>query len=184
MTLRFRDYTPADYDACLALYDSNAAFFVDTTRDDYARFLRLLPSYAPARGRYLVAEKDGNIVAAGGWGVISATGSVILTYGMVARPLHRQGIGRRLLRARLAALRDLPYVTEVEVETSDRTAGFFVREGFRIDEVIPNGHGPGLHLVGLSLTIESRAQDDPREPLLADLHRAGVERLAALGVHL
>lgn len=91
---------------------------------------------------YLVGETGGRVVACGGFEVAGETAS--LTFGMVDRAQHGQGIGRALTGARLAAIRAAPGVTRVAIETSQLSAGFYDGLGFRVTEVTENGFGPGL----------------------------------------
>src|SRR5678809_747268 len=97
--LNIRAYSADDRDACLSILDGNTPeFFVANDRDDVARFLDNLP------GPYFVAKEQGVIVACGGW-AMDEEQTAALTWGMVRRDLHRQGIGSRLLRYRIEAIR-------------------------------------------------------------------------------
>ncbi|HEX8430709.1 MAG TPA: hypothetical protein VF625_05455, partial [Longimicrobium sp.] len=63
--MRVRDYTTADRDPCLAVFDSNVPdFFVPAERGEFAAFLDALP------GPYLVVESAaGTVVGCGGYAV-------------------------------------------------------------------------------------------------------------------
>jgi ribosomal protein S18 acetylase RimI-like enzyme len=63
---------------------------------------------------------------------------------MVDRARQRQGIGQALSDARLGAIRLVVGVDRVAMETSQLSAGFYVRLGFSVTEVTKNGIGPGL----------------------------------------
>ena len=132
----FRPYRARDFAACLRLFDSNMPeFFAPHERAEFEAFLR-------DAGPYLVGEMGGQVVACGGF---EGTGtSASQTFGMVARDRQGQGIGLALTRARLEAIGAAPGVERVVIETSQRSAGFYDRLGFRVTEVTENGFGPGL----------------------------------------
>lgn len=136
--LTFRPYHADDFAACLALFDGNTPeFFAPNERAEFLAFLREIGPWP-----YLVGEAGGQVVACGGFEVAGETAS--LTFGMVDRARQGQGIGQALTRARLAAIRAAPGVARVAIETSQLSAGFYDRLGFRVTEVTENGFGPGL----------------------------------------
>ncbi len=147
-----RPYRPDDFAACLALFDGNVPkFFAATERADFLRFLQGhgdLP--------YLVIEEGGAVVACGGIEVTAGTDGLMrgsLTWGMVDRARHGLGVGRVLTEARLAALRALPGVEVVGIETSQHTAGFYAGFGFKVLAVTPDGFGPGIDRWDMELAL-------------------------------
>jgi len=141
LNLTFRDYTPADRQGCLDVFDSNIPeYFSASEREDFADFLSRLP------GRYgVVVDAEGRIVGCGGV-ARSRTNpqGADLTWGMVHQSLHRQGIGRILTRARLAWAESMGPVSVVYLNTSHLTEGFYETFGFRTVKRIPNGYREGL----------------------------------------
>ncbi|HSP78705.1 MAG TPA: GNAT family N-acetyltransferase [Myxococcaceae bacterium] len=137
--LRLRPYRPSDRETCLRLFESNVpASFTAEERADFAGFLDALP------GPYLVVEEDsGRAVACGG--LATRDQSAVLCWGMVDALRQREGIGRVLLRVRLAQACLLPGVTRVEMNTSNETAPFFEREGLHTVRVLEHFFRPGLH---------------------------------------
>jgi len=145
--LNIRAYSGDDRDACLSILAGNTPeFFVANDRDDVARFLDNLP------GPYFVAEEQGVIVACGGW-AMDEEQTAALTWGMVRRDLHRQGIGSRLLRYRIEAIRQDGRARIVRLRTVQLVQGFFAAEGFQVVDVIPNGYGPGFDRVTMRLQL-------------------------------
>ena len=134
-----RPYAASDRDACLALFDGNTPRFFDPSeRADFAAWLDT--STHP----YLVILRDGRIVACGGH-ALEAGGSVAsLCWGMVAQDVHGQGLGRALTQARLDAIRAMPQVARVTMNTSQHTQGFYAGYGFVTVNVTPAGFGPGI----------------------------------------
>ena|SRR6202011_2723837 len=147
-----RDYDHSDYDACLRIFASNAPLFVDSNeRTAYARFLSELPC------SYLVAELAGSVVGCGGFYFEPDECLASLVWGMIAGDFHGQGIGTFLLQARLARITADPSVCAVRAKTSQRTAPFFHRFGFRTERIFEHRFGPGLHQHEMYLRMPSRS---------------------------
>lgn len=146
--MKIRPYRPEDAPACLAVFDSNTPqFFMPSERDEFAAFL------AEPGGTYLVGIVDDHLVACGGYWPLPSAPVVALTWGMVHRDYHRRGLGRQLLDYRLAALREHPGLVAVVLQTSQHSAPFFTRAGFVVEEVRPDGYGPGLDDYRLRLSL-------------------------------
>ena len=147
--MKIRSYFLHDRHACLGILDGNTPeFFVPRDRDDFVNFLDQLP------GPYYVVERAGAVVACGGW-ALDDEHIAALTWGMVRRDFHRQGIGRLLLHHRLNAIRDDGRARIVRIRTIQLVQGFFQREGFEVVEVVPNGFGEGLDRVTMILGTNS-----------------------------
>jgi len=136
---RARAYTPKDRGPCLALFDSNVPrYFLPHERGEFESFLEDLP------GPYVVLVLGDEIVACGGYAWSAGGRRVDLCWGMVRRRDHGRGLGRHLTLARLDSALRHPEVEEVGLSTSQRTAGFYERLGFRVVAVESDGYGPGL----------------------------------------
>lgn len=153
-TLTFRPYEPEDQAACLRLFDDNTPDFFDPSeRAEYEAFLE-----APHEP-YFVLEAPGEVVACGG--VYTVGDRAGLSWGMVARSYHRQGVGRVLLERRLKYLRaHHPDVSELWVNTSQHTQGFFRRFGFVTQEVREDAFAPGLHEYRMKLDLNPSERSD------------------------
>lgn len=144
-----RPYAPEDRAACLALFDANVPdFFAPHERAEFAAWL-LDP------GEYFVLEDgEGRVVACGGvWADPEQPERPAgLSWGMVARDAQRRGYGSQLLAFRLERLRALG-AREVRLDTSQRSAPFFARFGFREVRRVPGGYGPGLDRVDMTARL-------------------------------
>src|SRR5215510_10334224 len=142
--MKIRSYSVVDRDACLQILGGNTPeFFIPRDRDDLTNFLDQLP------GPYYIVEKAGTIAACGGW-AMDDDQIAALTWGMVRRDLHRQGIGRFLLHHRLNAIRDDGRARLVRIRTVQLVQGFYECEGFEVVDVVPNGYGDGLDRVTMT----------------------------------
>lgn len=141
MTRILRSYMPADLCGCLKVFEGNVPrFFNAAERYDFANFL----DKRVAAWSYQVIEQDGRIVACGGLAVVANGSSAGLCWGMVSEELHGTGLGSLLTAARLEAARAIPGVERVLLDTSQHTQGFYLRFGFVVQEIVPDGYGPGL----------------------------------------
>ena len=136
-----RPFTSADRDGCLAIYDSNASeFFSLGDREEFAAFLAAPP------GTFLVlCDARGTIVGCGG--IAAARGdprAAVLTWGMIHLEHHGRGWGKLLTQARLGHLAAMPEVAKVVMHTSQKTAGFYRKLGFREVFRRVDGYRPGL----------------------------------------
>jgi GNAT superfamily N-acetyltransferase len=147
--MEIRAYRRNDQDACVAIFESNVPDYFDPhDRADLMAFLDELP------GPYFVCVVPGRGVAAcGGYYTQPEAQLAGLTWGMVHRDLHRQGLGRQMLEYRLSAIRSLPRIRTVRARTTQVTEEFFRRCGFVPTGRQPGGFGGGLDLVELELQL-------------------------------
>lgn len=147
-----RPYLPADLAACLVLFDSNLPrFFAPEERAEFAADLCALPH--PAHP-FLVLTRAERIVACGGLTLDPAAGTASLSWGMVDRSLHGQGLGTRLIAARLDLVRTMPGIASISLSTSQHTQGFYEGFGFKVIEVVKNGYGPGIDRCDMILQLD------------------------------
>ena len=150
-----RAFAEGDTDACVALMRENTPEFF--TSSELAAFEDWLGSNTSP---YLVIEDaDGRLLACGGYSVNVAERLAGLTWGMVARARHRQGIGSLLLRERLQRIAGDGRALEVVLDTSQHSRGFFERHGFRVVCIQTDGYGPGLDRCDMRLRLAG--QPDP-----------------------
>jgi GNAT superfamily N-acetyltransferase len=169
--MRCRRYRSTDRASALGIFDSNIAesFLVS----ERAMFLEFVDG---DQGPYLVVEDHaGTMIGCGGIARVGST--VTLCWGIVSRRYHRRGVGRFLLRVRLAMAVAMPGVTEVMMNTSNETAPFFEREGFETIKVTRDFYRAGLHKHDMRLTLDDRMRQviaDKVEETLEAGHRVEV----------
>lgn len=143
-----RPYLPADRVICLDIFDSNTPRFFDPSeRDKFARFL-LDPV-----GSYFVVEREGRVLACGGYLVLADPSMAELTWGMVSGNQHGNGLGRFLVLSRLDLMRELPHVSHAYINTSQLVQGFYAGLGFSLTRLKRDGHGVGIDSVELTLKL-------------------------------
>jgi hypothetical protein len=144
--LRMRRYNPSDFEACVGVFGSNVPrYFGAAEFPEFAAFL------GQAHAHYWVVDIEGALEACGG---VSGRDSVgRLCWGMVHLSRHRTFIGSALLQWRLNELFRAPLdVQEVGIETSQWTAGFYERFGFKTTKITANGLALGLDSVVMALS--------------------------------
>lgn len=147
--MRVRAYRSGDRGGCLEIFDSNVPeFFRPEERRDFSAFLDDPP------GPLLVLEGPPGWVVGFGGVADEGDGLGSLCWGMVHRRRHGQGLGRRLLDARLDLMRQDPAFRAARLETIPATAGFFVKMGFSVVSTEPDGYAPGMDRVVLVRDLE------------------------------
>jgi predicted GNAT family N-acyltransferase len=148
-TAIWRQYKTSDLDACLALFKSNQQpFFASDEYQEFAQFLthEVDDNTAP----YFVLLQDDVVVGCGGY--MQQGDTVFLTWGMVARDLHGQGLGRELVAGRIEKIREQLGLLPICIETSQHTAPIYQKLGFYEVKTTENGFAPGLHVVRMQFT--------------------------------
>jgi hypothetical protein len=150
--MRCRRYRSGDRHHCASLFDSNIPdSFAPHEREQFLSFLD------GGVGTYLVVEDHvGTVIGCGG--IAQKESAVTLCWGIVGRRYHKRGVGRFLLRVRLAMAASIAGVTEVEMNTSHETAPFFEREGFVTTNVTPDFFRVGLHKHDMRLELNEGAR--------------------------
>ena len=134
-----RNYTKEDKQKCIDIFISNEGkYFAKEELEEFEQFLNRINKNIP----YYVLEEDMEISACGGIGKDNET--AILTWGMVKRNLHKNGLGTKLIEFRLNEIKRLWGNIPVKIETSQYTQVFFQLKGFEITEIIKDGFDIGL----------------------------------------
>jgi ribosomal protein S18 acetylase RimI-like enzyme len=146
-----RTFTRSDFDTCLRVFESNLPkYFAESERAEFVDFL------GAHDGEYLVVELNGAVRACGGSHVKDGIGR--LCWGMVEQSHHRAALGSALLVHRLNRMfsRALD-LQQVQIDTSQHSAGFYERFGFKVQASVPNGFGEGLDCLAMALSREGWA---------------------------
>lgn len=146
-----RPYTPDDFSACLAIFDSNVpTYFAPEERADCCECLgNVNAEHRP----YIVLTRNGSVIACGGLTAETVNRQARLAWVMVDSALHGQGLGTSLTQAILTLARTTPDIAEVGLATSQHILGFYEGFGFTLSNIIPDGFGPGLDRCDMTLRL-------------------------------
>jgi N-acetylglutamate synthase-like GNAT family acetyltransferase len=147
--MEIRAYRAEDRDGCLAVFDSNVPdFFAEAERGEFAAFLE------KNAWPYVVMEHEGAVVGCGGWVPEGDGRTMSMTWGMVRGGMHGLGLGRLLLLHRLREITKAGGCERVRLATSQRTAGFFAKQGFKVVDAVKDGFAPGIDRVEMAMKLE------------------------------
>ena len=143
MDPQFQPYTPADRDACLAVFDENCPeFFAPNERDDYAGFLERVGD------DYRVCRVAGRVVGAFGLMPGAAADEAHLNWILISPSAQGAGLGRAIM-GDVAAQAARRGIVRIAIAASHRSAPFFARFGARELVRTDNGWGPGMHRIDM-----------------------------------
>ncbi len=146
--MEVRPYSPADHAACLAVFDSNTPpFFDPAERPDFETFLDAPFCF------YFVMEHDGALIGCGGYAIGEDESLASLVWGMVRNDLHRRGLGRFLVMFRLKEITRTSGAHWVRLGTSQHSAPFFEKQGFKLVSVEKDGYASGMDRVEMRMKL-------------------------------
>ena len=146
-----RPFISEDRPACLSIFDSNVPpFFAPEERVEFCDHLENLDAI---KTPYIVLVRGDVVVACGGLTVDMKCQKALMVWGMVKRELHGFRLGSILTQARLTLASSIPDLTKIELSTSQHTNGFYERFGFVLSKITPNGFGPGLDRLDMTLEL-------------------------------
>lgn len=147
--MNIRDYTTADHLACLNAFKSNVPLYF--TVEEVSDFDAFLTNYETQHENemesthYYVIEKDNQIIGCGGFGDRYRDGIITLTWGLIHCDFHKQGFGAMLLDYRLSEIKKVAPNNTVFIDTTQHSAPFFEKFGFKTTKITDNFYSEGLH---------------------------------------
>ena len=147
--MHFRPYALVDIDPVVEIFRSNIPKYFGPIEEPGLRNFLYALSGDPAAGEsgrdvdYFVGELDAEVVAAGGI-ALNDDQTVSLCWGMVRSDLIGKGLGRELTDFRIQRAREKFGSLPLVISTSQHTAGFYEKFGFRLTSHQPDGFGPGI----------------------------------------
>ena len=146
--MQFEPYKKEYFKACIGLFNGNVGhFFAEWERDYFVNFLESYASEHP----YFVVIINGELVACGGYE--KEDESVTLSWGMVKRDLHGQGIGRKLFNYRLSRITKEYHGLSMQIDTSQHTKKFYEKCGFVAYKIEKDGYDLGLDKVYMRYSV-------------------------------
>jgi N-acetylglutamate synthase-like GNAT family acetyltransferase len=149
--MKIRAYIHSDRDACIGLFKSNMPYdFLPSELPDFINWLdrREPEQQATAQqsfiDQYFVAEADGRLTGCGGCYIDLDKKEATMTWGMVDRSLHKQGIGRALLQYRIDFIKAVNPDYTIVLNTTQFSAPFFKRMGFSVVTITKDFYSVGF----------------------------------------
>ena len=135
--------------SCLNLFRSNIPKFFDIGEE------KLLKKYLSQEGvnYYLFFNSEEKLLASGGYEYEKALNSIMLTWGMVDRNIHRQGYGTYMTEYRLKKIKTEFPGLNIILNTSQYTFKFYKKFGFELIKIKKDGYGKGLDRYDMLLTF-------------------------------
>lgn len=142
----FRQFSAADRQACLAIFDANCpAFFAPNERSDYSRFLDAAPD------GYEVCELAGRIVAAFGLHRHEKNEGH-LNWILIDPDAQGIGLGSAIMDRVISRARESGLVS-IRIAASHKSEPFFAKFGATVQARTDDGWGPGMHRIDMSLPV-------------------------------
>lgn len=146
----FREYNSGDRTRCIEIFNSNTPLYFEPGElQGFETWLgghdedRL--AYKNTRAEYFyVALKENQVTGCGGFYVPKEGQRANLTWGMIDKAFHKQGIGSKFLEYRIQMIRDMYPGFIISMDTTQHSYKFFEKMGFRVTEVISNCYSEGL----------------------------------------
>ena len=146
--MRFKEYTPSDYEACLELFELNCpSYFAEEEREDYKQYL------GSNSDEYLLGYQDNSLVCCFGIGNISKD-VASLTWIMVHPEHHRGGYGSAMMSHFFSRVK-ANSKQRVLIATSQHAEAFFRKYGAERLKFTEDGWGQGMHRIDMQISLDA-----------------------------
>ena len=139
-----RPYEPRDRAACLGVFDSLTPGLVEpAARPFFEAWLDR------ADRPYFVMEHEESVVGCGGYSLSPDRSVATLRWGMVRQSSQKMGLGRFLLMYRIREIGREGTAGLVFAHSPRLSAGFFEKQGFRVNGIEKDAYAPGFDRIEL-----------------------------------
>tara|TARA_B100000085_G_scaffold83653_1_gene75472 strand:+ start:293 stop:766 length:474 start_codon:yes stop_codon:yes gene_type:complete len=149
--MRIKPYKQKYFDNCVDIIESNTPKYILPI--EHLAFKNYL---LKKNKTYFVLFNGFNLVACGGYGINDSQTKAGLSWGLVHRKHHSQGIGSYLLRFRIENIKKKYPSVNIHLDTSQHTYKFFERFGFKVRKISKDGYGEGLDMYDMILDEVSK----------------------------
>ena len=94
---------------------------------------------------FYILKRDKKIVGCAGLGLNKSKKIATLSWGMVDKNYHRNGIGTQLTNYRLNLLQSYKLDLKIRLDTSQHSYLFYEKFGFKIEDIEKDGYEKGMH---------------------------------------
>ena len=151
LPMRIKPYKQKYFDNCVDIIESNTPKYILPI--EHLAFKNYL---LKKNKTYFVLFNGFNLVACGGYGINDSQNKADLSWGLVHRKHHSQGIGSYLLRFRIENIKKKYPSVNIHLDTSQHTYKFFERFGFKVRKISKDGYGEGLDMYDMILDEVSK----------------------------
>ncbi len=146
MQISIRNYTPEDRSPCLEIFKSNQPkYFADYEYEEFSKWLE------GEQSKYFsVLESEGEILGCGGIYLDEEQKEIGLAWGMIHSNCHGMGLGTLLTNYRIGQMENIGKGYLQVVRTSQLTARFYEKMGFKIKSTEKDGWAKGLDKVSMT----------------------------------
>ena len=143
-----RPYSPKDKNALISLIRLNTPQYFDASEE--AGFISYLDNEIET---YFVFEQEGKILGCGGINYELKSNTGYISWDIIHPRFQGKGIGKKLLLHRIAEIKKSPSIKIIVVRTSQHTANFYAKGGFKLDFVTKNYWAKGFDLYQMKIHL-------------------------------
>ena len=132
--MRIKPYKQKYFDNCVDIIEGNTPKYILPI--EHLAFKNYL---LKKNKTYFVLFNGSNLVACGGYGINDSQTKAGLSWGLVHRKHHSQGIGSYLLGYRIGSIKKKYPSVNIYLDTSQHTYKFFEKFGFVVRKISKNG---------------------------------------------
>lgn len=147
MNQKIKKYSTSDYDQCVNIFKSNIPeYFAKDELSDFQDYIKNISTTKDGwTDSFYILKRDKKIVGCAGLGLNKSKKIATLSWGMVDKNYHRNGIGTQLTNYRLNLLESYNLDLKIRLDTSQHSYLFYEKFGFKIEDIEKDGYEKGMH---------------------------------------
>ena len=147
MNQKIKKYSTSDYDQCVNIFKSNIPeYFAKVELSDFQDYIKNISKTKDGwTDSFYILKRDKKIVGCAGLGLNKSKKIATLSWGMVDKNYHRNGIGTQLTNYRLNLLQSYKLDLKIRLDTSQHSYLFYEKFGFKIEDIEKDGYEKGMH---------------------------------------
>lgn len=147
MNQKIKKYSTSDYDQCVNIFKSNIPeYFAKDELSDFQDYIKNISTTKDGwTDSFYILKRDKKIVGCAGLGLNKSKKIATLSWGMVDKNYHRNGIGTQLTNYRLNLLQSYKLDLKIRLDTSQHSYLFYEKFGFKIEDIEKDGYEKGMH---------------------------------------
>ena len=121
-------------------------YFAKDELSDFQKYLKNISKTKDGwTDSFYILKRDKKIVGCAGLGLNKSKKIATLSWGMVDKNYHRNGIGTQLTNYRLNLLQSYKLDLKIRLDTSQHSYLFYEKFGFKIEDIEKDGYEKGMH---------------------------------------